>query len=490
MKHWLLLLLIISSSITFSQDSLEIEWIMKRSSPQEYGNAEGWAIGTDDNDNIYWGVNQDMPGWLVYMDALMYKFDSDTNELWVEHAVTDTYAQQSYNLKVTDSLLFVGGRTCSSLGIGNCEGMFFTNDVNTGETKMTTYWTQGNGYEEIDGIHLEDDGIIVSGWSRSATTDYDVWILKMDYQGNEIWHTIWGSNESNREEHADGHMVVDDSMIYISGLYKGTLDAGLQGKSLIAKFDKTDGTFVDSTTYGRSDVWVNAENGLGMTTDGTFLYCTGYTVTEPNNWDLFLTKFDKNLNQIWHTPWGGPKAESARSVHVADDGSIYLVGNTKSYGNGEMDVLFLKFGSDGTPLWYKTWGRDSIDQTLDFHVKDNDFFISGKTQSFHEHGSWDAFLLKVNLDSLTSINEHISNDQINVNVHPNPFTDYSIITFDNPTYESHEIKILTLDGKLIQSYKNITSNHVRIEDGIPSGIYLYVIEREGTQVHQGKIVKQ
>jgi hypothetical protein len=487
--HFLFAMLIIGF-LAQAQDSLEIEWMMKRSSPQQYGNSEGWAIGTDIDDNIYWGVNQDMPGWKIYMDATVYKFDADTNEIWFEHAVSDTLAQQSYNLKVTDSLIYFGGRTCATAGIDDCKSMFFTTDAVTGETQDHFFWTQGFGYEEIDGISLQDDGILLSGWSRSSATAIDLLILKIDYQGNELWRNIWGSQEMNRDDHADGHMVVDDSMIYVSGLYKGSPVLGWQGKSLIAKFDKHTGAFVDSTTYGRSDIWVNAENALGMTTDGDFLYCTGYTVTENNNWDLFLTKFDKNLNQIWHTPWGGPNGESARSVHVAEDGNIYLVGNTESYGAGEMDVLFMKFGADGTPLWYKTWGKDSIDQTLDFHVNGNDFYITGKTQSFHPEGMWEAMLLKVNLDSIASVAENKINDEIRVNVHPNPFTDYSIITFDNPTYDSHEVKILSLDGKVIHSYKNITSNHIRVEDAIPDGIYLYTIERKGLQVHQGKIVKQ
>ncbi|MDX2360400.1 MAG: T9SS type A sorting domain-containing protein [Crocinitomicaceae bacterium] len=486
MKNFSLLLVFLSGVFTlFAQDTLNYEWIMRRSSPLPFGNSEGWSIGTDANENIYWGVNQDMSGFQILMDATVYKFDSDTNELWMEHAVSDIYSQQSYNLKVTDSLIYLAGRTCSTLGVGNCQALLFTTDVVTGATQQITLWTQGNGYEEIDGIHFEPDGIILTGWTRSATTAMDVLILKVDYQGNEIWRKVWGSGVPNRDEHQDGHIVVDDSMIYVSGLYEGTPGLGFQGKALLAKFDKTNGNFVDSVLYGRNDLWINAENALGMSTDGEFLYCTGVSTTAPNNWDLFLTKYDKDLNQIWYTTWGGSEGESARSVHVANDGNIYVVGNTESYGNDSLNIAFIKFNQNGVEQWYKTWGGNDSDQALDFHVYQDNFYITGKSQSTHPNGMWEAFLMKVNLNTLNANKLSEGNDY---RIYPNPFSHQTTISFSNVNQNPVEFEIMDLAGNSVMKLKGITTDSIVVDrSDLSSGLYIFNIELNGISI-SGKLI--
>ena len=347
-NYTLLLSFLFTLSNAKSQDVLVPEWSLIESSSLTNGNSEAWAIGTDADGNLYWGVNADSPGLFEYMNAHLYKMDSDNNLIWMDTVATGGYAQQSYNLKVTDSLVFLGGRTCNNIGVTSCNALFKAVDANTGiTTDLNFIWDGGYGYEEIDGIHLESDGIYLTGWTEGDSTAVDLLLMKIDYNGNILWENSWGSSGA-RDDHQDGHIVVDDSMVYVSGLWDGTTLLGWEGSALLAKFDKSNGNFVDSVLYGRNDIWLNAENALGMTTDGDYLYTVGYTTTSENNWDLFVAKYDKNFNQIWYTTWGGTAAaESSRSLVVHDDGSIYVGGTTESYGSGEMDVLLLKLDDQG-----------------------------------------------------------------------------------------------------------------------------------------------
>ncbi|MFK7773221.1 MAG: T9SS type A sorting domain-containing protein [Saprospiraceae bacterium] len=465
--------ILLISNLTYSQDTLITEWEIIDSSPLVNGNAEAWAIGSDQNGNLFWGVNKDRPGFFEYMDAMVFKLDEEGNTIWLDTAAIGVFAQQSYHLKVTDNVVYLGGRTCKTIGIDSCDVLVFTTDVNTGETGWEFTWDGGYGYEEVDGISVETDEIILTGWTKGNGTEMDVLLMKIGFDGSVIWQTNWGSMTA-KDDHQDGHIVVDDSFIYISGLYDGSPLLGWNGRALLAKFDKTNGNFVDSVKYGRQDQWVNAENALGMTTDGTYLYTTGYTTTSPNNWDIFVAKFDKDLNQIWYTTWGGENdTESARAITIDDDGSIYIGGNTASYGNGGFEMALLKLDPSGNIEWYKTWGGTLDDQILDIHLHDHNLYLTGKTQSFHPSQKWEAVLLNVNLENFNTSNKNVFNQKPEWQIFPNPTSNSAILKLNNFLFQTQEIAVYNLMGQKVMHLNNIASQEINInKENIGTGIFL------------------
>ena len=355
------------------------------------------------------------------MNAYTYRLTSDNNQVWGDESVTGPFAQKSYVLYATDTVIYLAGRTCTGANLDSCDALVFAVDAVLGDTLWTFEWDGDVAYEEIDGLVPKSDGIYITGWTKSSSEAMDITLMKLDYSGALLWQNQWGSGLP-RDDRQDGHIVVDDSMIYLCGVYDSSPGFALEGSALLAKFDKTNGNFVDTTLFGRNDAWQNAEDALGMSSDGTYLYLTGSTTTSADNWDLFTAKFDKDLNMIWHTVWGGPvNADVARAVQPAHDGSIYIAGTTKSYGNGLEEAVLLKLDSNGTPLWYKTWGGTGDDHVLDLHLVDStSIYIAGMTNSFHPSNKQEAFLLKIGMDSLTnSITEEAFET---VNIYPNPST--------------------------------------------------------------------
>lgn len=62
------------------------------------------------------------------------------------------------------------------------------------------------------------------------------------------------------------------------------------------------------------------------------------------------------LTLLQQTTWGGPDFDEADEVSVASEGSIYVTGTTLSFGAGSRDAFLLKFASDGSLAWQRTYG--------------------------------------------------------------------------------------------------------------------------------------
>lgn len=472
----------------FAQGILNPEWVIKRSSPVNLQTAQAWGVDTDENGFIYWAASIYMPGQAF--DILLYKLDPDSNEVWPAPTIySGPLAQQAYIVTVSGNIAYVGGRYCRNAGVLPliCDMLVFAVDIATGDTLWSTTLTRGFGYEEVDGLVPQPDGIYLTGWSFGETTESDLGLLKLDMNGDTLWTNHWGSD---RVDHQDGHCVVDDSVIYVAGLYSGDVSTnpllyGLNGRALLAKFSRADGTLLDSVTFATSgSVFnLNFENALGMTGDSDYLYVVGVTTFPPNDWQVFINKYDKNLNLIWERFWGGSASESARSIALGGDGSIYVAGSTESFGQGEQDVMLLKYSSDGDLLWYKTWGDTLTDHPLDLHINGDDLYISGQGDCFQFLTTpvCKAFLVKIDLSAITGLEGEETPAPLRFALeqnYPNPFNPKTTISFSIPRFSHVTLKIYDLLGREVETLvsESLPAGAYRKEwngEGFASGVYLY-----------------
>jgi hypothetical protein len=275
--------------------------------------------------------------------------------------------------------------------------------------------------------------------------------------------------------------------------------AVLEGQALVAKFSRSDLAYLDHVTFGRSDPWLNFENVLGMSSDGIFLYLVGVTTVAAQNWDIFAAKFDKNLNQLWYRLWGGEDLESARAITVADDGHIYVGGNTQSFGAGGQDAVVLSYSPEGELLGYRTWGGAEEDVALDLVAEGNDLYVTGRSASLHPGTTWAAYLMKVSMDSIvTSVRSEpvISGFSLQQN-YPNPFNPTTIIEYRLPRAAHVTLRIYNSMGQEVHTLVDAVKQPAvyKIEwDGKNSrgrsvGTGLYVLRMEaGEFVSSKKII--
>jgi hypothetical protein len=112
--------------------------------------------------------------------------------------------------------------------------------------------------------------------------------------------------------------------------------------------------------------------------------------------DGLLLKYDMNGALQYYKTRGGTSNDRTRGIEI-DDGNVWMAMYTKSYGSGEGDTVLLKYrASDGYLLGEGIWGNTGDDNVNTSLCTDNNHvYMVGKTTSLGQ-GGYEAIILKVN----------------------------------------------------------------------------------------------
>jgi len=281
-------------------------------------------------------------------------------------------------------------------------------------------WSQTFGGIDLDegaGVQeTSDGGYIIVGRSASLGAGAtDVWLIKTDAEGNELWNRTFGGIDQD-----DGYSVqqTSDGGYIITGK---TESFGTGAADLWLIKTDADGNEMWDHTFGgvHSDVGYSVQ----QSTDGGYII-TGKTRSYgAGATDVWLIKTDAEGNELWNRTFGGVHRDCGNCVRQTVDGSYIILGKTQSLGAGYIDVWLIKTDADGNTIWNQTYGgffEDigyCIQQTID-----GGYIITGNTSSFGGNIT-DAFLLRLEGDE-TGIMEDITSiptEYILDEVHPNPF---------------------------------------------------------------------
>ncbi len=245
------------------------------------------------------------------------------------------------------------------------------------------YDGMGNG-AAADIVPAHDGGFAVVG-STASTVDgqRDMWLLKLDSQGNREWERFYGGAQSER---AWSLVRTDDG--YLLGGYVET--SGLKGEEFWLIRVGEHGHMIWNRTYGGGgDQKLDA---VITTADGGYA-AAGRTSSADNPGDVWLLKIDGAGNVAWTRSYGGAEMDVGTDIVATSDG--YLIGGrTDSYAShGGWDSWLIKTDGQGHEEWNRTYGWNKLEFCTYIEETPDGYVLAGYTETADRWG--EAYLIKV-----------------------------------------------------------------------------------------------
>lgn len=204
-----------------------------------------------------------------------------------------------------------------------------------------------------------DGGYIVAGSTESyGAGEQDFWIIKLDSAGENVWQKTYGGDQ---DDYAESIQQTEDGGYIIAGVTKSF--------------------------------------GVGQT-------------------DFWLIKIDRDGDIEWEKTYGGIEDEYAHSVQQTTNGGYIVAGATRSFGEGELDILVLRLHPDGDIRWQRTFGGFSYESAFEVQqTNEGGFVVVGNTDSFGA-GHRDIVVLKFDTNGQISSKEKLENADAITNPYP------------------------------------------------------------------------
>jgi len=248
----------------------------------------------------------------------------------------DDYYVAKDMVKISEDNLLIAGHE-DHVKFFDAEVNFYLNAINT-DGQRNGIKRYGNGEEKSNSIISVSDGYVMAGetdtWGNGAKDSY---VVKINKDGDRVWHNAFGWSY---DEVANQIIQTKDGGYIIVGTTDS--DHRNQKDVFVVKMDK-DGNKVWQYHYGSKE----HEEGRGIveTEDGYVI--TGYTKdTKSYNSDVYLLKIDKNGNIVWHRHYGGDRDDEGNAIAKVKDGFI-ITGYITSKKNNSKDLYLLKVDNNG-----------------------------------------------------------------------------------------------------------------------------------------------
>jgi Secretion system C-terminal sorting domain len=417
------------------------------------------------------------------------------------------------------------------------EGFIFTGRTaisDNDEPDLLIIKTDSNGEEEWNQVYrgetedegrcvvqTDDGGYIVIGQTNSmGAGEYDIWLIKLDSQGEEEWNQTYGGTDIDK-----GRSIIqtdDGGYIFVGLTYSigsGSSDAwliktdadgeevwsqtfgGVDFETAYSVELTTDGGYVicgrtESFGEGQSDIWLiktdsegeeewnqtyggnlreYGAGGILQTADGGYIIAGSTESINGQNMDWWLIKTDSEGEIEWDETYGGNNFDICTSVEITQDGGYILGGWTPSFGEGSVDAWVVKTDSEGQEQWSQTYGTPYGDSAMSVRqTSDGGYIVAGDKGS--ENGS-DAWLIRLGAD--TSVEEPdspIPSEFVLDKIYPNPFNSMTTISVELPHSSDLKLFVYNINGQEVavlsnqnhsEGYHSFTFN----ADDLSSGIY-------------------
>ncbi|MBN2461243.1 MAG: hypothetical protein JXB60_06510, partial [Candidatus Cloacimonetes bacterium] len=195
-----------------------------------------------------------------------------------------------------------------------------------------------------------------------------------------IWDQVYGGTAS--EGGRDVIEAIDGGFVIVGFTYS---EGNGNSDVYLVKTD-TQGNQIWTQTYGGSG-W---EFGYSLCAaeDGSGYVIAGYTTSSGNGLrDVFLVGTDIAGNQLWTQTYGGADLDEASSIITGHEGGYVVCGYTCSYGAGEDDIYVIGTDNGGNYIWSAVLGTEKSEMGKTIRkTGDGNYIIAGSTGLYDTPG--------------------------------------------------------------------------------------------------------
>jgi len=291
-----------------------------------------------------------MTGWTSSFgngasDVWLIKTDGEGNEEW-NQTFGGSYPDDGHFVQQTiDSGYIITGQKRYSFWTRESDVLLIKSDSKGNEEWNYTFggsgWNEGNSVQQT-----VDGGYILTGSTSSFEIgNLDICLIKIDSKGNEEWNRIFGKSRSDEgysvQQTTDGGYIITGS----------TLSSESRWDVWLIKTDFLGNEVWNKTLGGNAHYHGSS---IQQTTDGGYIITGNISPSEDDYYqEVWLIKTDSQGNEEWNKTFGGSDDHKGNSVRQTTDGGYIITGYTLTFDNGGKDILLIKTDSEGNTVPYK-----------------------------------------------------------------------------------------------------------------------------------------
>lgn len=339
---YILLLSFLLPVLCWAQPGVEWELVTNKS---DYDRAYG-LTSTPDGGYMVTGVTYNAEE--NHTQAALLKVDIRGNEVWSKAYGFSGKESFQDAVALPNGDVIALGRTTSKGAGGRDIWVVKVNE----DGELLWDKTYGARYDDEANaiIATSDGGFLIAGQQMiKSSSNIDMWLIKLDANGEKEWDQLIGGSFRNRAaaaaETKDGYVIAGNIHPSSSEDYKGDMGR-------VIKVDKQGNVKWDKVIGGDKD---DELHGLALATDGS-IYVTGNSQSlSAGSDDVWLAKLDAKGNVKWEKNYGIIVAEKGNGIVATKDGfavaSVVSSRTTKSE-----DIEILHFDKEGELQWKEVLG--------------------------------------------------------------------------------------------------------------------------------------
>jgi len=254
----------------------------------------------------------------------------------------------------------------TSFGAGGEDMFIVKTDASGNEIWKKNYGSDVN--ERATSVVAVEGGYVMAGYVDNSSIDRDIYVIKVNEQGGLVWSRTYGSRF--RYEEANDLVVTEEGDLLIGG------NSGTVGPFRLLKVN-SNGIEIWDNTYESEFIEADFVR-LALMEDGIAMAGTA-AIAEDNN-DIYLMKVDLQGRKVWENHFGDEeRKEDGFDVITTNDGGLAIVGGSAVFkdfvNNGFVpidDFVLIKTDSRGNINSNRIEGRVFYDRDEDGTFSEGD----------------------------------------------------------------------------------------------------------------------